>query len=115
MSQNLRALDALIAGHVFGLKTENCRPDIWDHASHYEHSPGRLDPIPAYSTDIALAIGVLERLKSERYWPWEIYCHGSSCYGVVIEANADQIQAEYGMPLPEAICRHVLHVLGVPL
>lgn len=91
----------------------------WERYDFYEERywsrPIMKSPlVPEYSTSIELAIGVLEKLKTKNPGAvdyWAIWSHGQGCYGVRIDNDS----MEFGLDLPEAICRHVLHVLGVPL
>ncbi len=116
-----RKIDALIAEHVDRFTVENCRPDIWTHASHYYMAPGHLEPIPVYSTDIALAIGVLEKLRDDGKVWWAIDSgvkdlQEKESWGIQLKGRGNPppwTAKWYDCPLPEAICRHVLHVLGV--
>lgn len=108
---DLRAIDAKIAEHVFGWK-RNPNPDgfggAWITEDGYEAVfAGN------YSTDIALAIGVLEKVTKNQLWG--IKRIGKNFSICIDETTVGYKWAVYGCPLPEAICRHVLHVLGVQL
>lgn len=103
---DLRAIDAKIAEHVFGWK-RNPNPDgfggAWITEDGYEAVfAGN------YSTDIALAIGVLE--KATKNGLWGVKRIGKN-HSIALD-DTSKPWSVYGCPLPEAICRHVLHVLG---
>lgn len=146
---DLRKIDALIAEHVFDAyfeATTHC-PHCKAPLEHIEDMRGYAEPTkyrcdaptdsgyqcdwrflvcPLYSTDIALAIGVLEKLESKNPDSnWAIIrlnakpnvSSRSTLVGYEIRLFDGRIyrEAEYSCPLPEAITRHVLHVLGVPI
>lgn len=104
---DLRKIDALIAEHVMGWELSAPGSQFYivgaspDDRHHWKK-------IPAYSTDIALAIGVLE--KATKNGLWGVKRIGKN-HSIALD-DTSKPWSVYGCPLPEAICRHVLHVLG---
>jgi hypothetical protein len=114
-----RAIDALIDHYVWGYEpADKIETGRKDHFIYLRKTAGG-EGVPRYSSDTALAIGVLEKLRERdpgRPETWKLWAHGGSCYGVgiYIDMPIDRCQEmDYGIPLPLAICTHVLHVLGV--
>ncbi len=121
---DLRKIDALVAEHVFGFAWDPGGilkdPNGYCVVQEKEGEPTWYceNTLPHYSTDIALAIGVLEKLNAERGWHWVIRkSDARSSYETCIDpepnSGKDRCGLQFSTSLPEAICRHVLHVLGV--
>lgn len=107
MSDELRALDAAVHTHVFG----------WIEAPSglvYVHQEtGKLADlrVPHYSTDIAAAWLVVERMTSQGWWleidhggvDWKITFYG---------LGDDPFPTERADTAPEAICRAALEAVA---
>lgn len=108
-----RRLDALIAEHVYAIvPRELINPDGKLVALIDSAYTDRCVSIPSsYSSDVALAIGVLEKLASKGKL-WSVANTGIDIQ-VQIGVLARNGKAYVGLSLPEAICRHVVSVLGL--
>lgn len=123
-----RKIDALIAERVFGLPVlEGPDPyvhlpglqsrgrDFWLKGSH-EGCYYDWALCPAYTSSVELAIGALERLREREertYWMIGSSTYADPRWTVHLRYREYDGARFYECPLPEAICRHVLHVLGV--
>lgn len=107
----LRQIDALIAE---ALGAKDCPHDAsWKDPEYDGYCKNCDRSFPGhYSTDIALAIGVLEKMRRDSGWVWTIAASIDIQVGVGVH---EKNHKAYVCPIPEAICRHVLHVLGVEI
>lgn len=122
-----RELDALIAERVMWLMVKpitvigahGAVSDIGTVGERYKMADGRMGvparAIPAYSTEIAAAWEVVERLATchptlERFTLPDRWC-------CAMQLNADTISsvAEYADSAPLAICLAALRAVGAPL
>jgi hypothetical protein len=104
-----REIDAAVAEHVMGW-TE-CDPaamwGLWEHGDPgmWEADPGngmgippgarRPEPCPRYSTDIAAAWLVVEKMRAEGFF-WDVFA-GGNAHGLYIGARFDNAgEDEYG-------------------
>jgi hypothetical protein len=100
-----RELDRLVADKVFGIRSEVSGDYI-------------LEPmyIPKYSTDIAAAWGVVEKLKEKFIVAAESYRNIHSCYIIKPDEGEGKIELfREGKSPSHAICLAALKAVGVEL
>ena len=99
-----RELDARVAEKVMGQGSGYPLPNDF----HY------IAEIPYYSTDIAAAWEVVEKLKDDGYTVQLWSYSGSCCYGCAIARPTDGFQTPPLAPptMPLAICRAALAVVS---
>jgi hypothetical protein len=106
-----RKMDALIAEHVMGWQFYR------DITGTYTTNPntGNLETVPHYSTDIAAAMEVVEKIRAEGFVNIEA---GYSAFDVTMKdfsKGVDDIKVVWGIQpkLPMAICLAALKLRGV--
>lgn len=101
-----RELDALTAEKVMGLRVVRC-PDHGDCIYWHAYGPDRPDgQLPEYSTDIAEAWQVVEKLRDldPEIW-WDVH------WECVFNTNDSRVWGTADTA-PEAICRAALAAVG---
>lgn len=102
-----RALDALIAEHIFGCEVHRNpkggwsigEPDWYDDAGAMYLG----NPLPCYSTDIAAAWALVEQVRGE----WDLKSRASgwrACLAVPVGPSANKYVEADGETAPHAIC-----------
>lgn len=119
-----RELDALVAERVMGWEQHDfhhvgdfVRPDAWrrfaenGHFAHHiqPHEWMRWQDVPAYSTDIAAAWQVVEKMKAEGYEAC-IDSDSDGDWSVIFTMNGEGIWCSVKKDAPLAICRAALAV-----
>jgi hypothetical protein len=99
-----REMDKLVAQKVLGTELCGCGNPECDLTGE-----GEYEPVPPYSTDIALAWRVLEQFPSEKLVEDWWGAPAANRWGCIIAPRALDRRAEgYGATAPEAICRAAL-------
>lgn len=103
-----REMDALVASKVMGHQIAD------SFGIEYCFDDGYLIPIPRYSTDIAAAWLVVERMHASGYWMKMVRGEDGAFVGFtrfgVVHCGSSWVQAEE-KPAPMAICKAALHVV----
>jgi hypothetical protein len=128
-----RELDALVAERVMGWthvgphpwgKPHGVPPEgrVYNERFGEASRPVGLVEVPAYSTDIAAAWQVVEKIRNTDEAPDQTYWNFTDCSGCGWRAEVLQVLTENDMPhlvaygvgetLPEAICRAALAAVG---
>lgn len=102
-----RKLDALVAEKVMGMKFYEARPMF--ASDLYTDERGVIVDLPFYSTNIAAAWGVVEKLRDIAY-PFSMDCDHKGRW-FVHGANEDCLGFDYSAP--RAICLAALKAIGV--
>lgn len=115
-----RELDALVAEKVMGWKIEG-RP-IRLSGGHFDDvripADGTVKMLPSYSTDIAAAWQVVEKVRELNGWPFILESHGDPgapgrWWAYFQKTIGDRSVNGHGHEAPRAICLAALKAVGV--
>lgn len=115
---SLREIDALIAEKVMGLKVKELAGyDGFGNEMHRDfymfYGGDYKDMVPNYTTDIAQAFQVLDRLNTDGFEYRVGRERDGSAFVRLIDKYGKFHAWALDMPVPEAICRAVIAALGL--